>query len=277
VTALEQLSLGSICLARGVRAAFRPALWRRWWPVPLALGVVVLAIAASPLPILSAFMAPLLRLISGEDVLHFPLLLQRLAPLVSRADVLVWALVAPPCAGGVIRALAAGFGHPAPAVRSRGSEAVQLVVAMLPVTLVALLVQAGLDALPFLRVSSLSRFVLPWLSTALVLGLRAAFLCVCAELVLDGTTALGALAVIPRAMEHAFLPALLLLLLLSPPAILFAWAEPLAAAGRWRQSPELALPLALAHAAYLAWAGLAACAAATVLWLGALAPGEELR
>jgi hypothetical protein len=275
VSLFEQVALGGICLARALREACRPAQWPAWLPLLLARLALVAALAGCAHPLLSWAMAPLVRAAAGDGALHFPQLFAVLGPLAARCEPIVWALVGLPCAGHATRRFAAAFGRPAPRDRGSARETATLILAGLPAVLVALAVPAALDAMSGVRLSGISRLLLPQAGALVVLAAQAATFYVVAEVVLGEANALEALAAVPRSLAPGFLPALVVLAVVSLPLLVFAPFEALAAAGRWHALPEAAVPFACLHAVALTFVSMVATGAGALAWMGVLAEPEN--
>lgn len=271
----EQVALGGVCLARGLRAGFRPERWGAWLPLLLARLAIVTALAACAHPALSWAMAPLLRALAGEDALRYPQAFAHLAPFAARADLLAWALIGLPCAGRATRAFAAACGAPVPRVRGAVPEALLLIAAGLPAVLFVAATQTGLGVLAGFRMSAISRLLVQQAGAAAIITVQAATLYVVAEIVLRGANALEALAAIPRSLTAGFLPALVVLVLLALLLVPFAVLAPAAAAGRWHDLPEAAVVVAALRAVAATLVAIAATAAATLAWLAVLAESEN--
>ena len=272
---VELLALGALGLGRAAREAWRPACWRPWLPVLVIRLLVVLALGFAAHPALAWFMAPLLRAVSGDAALRFPAGLQRLALLAAHADVLVAALVVPVAAGLASRRFAAAFGSPAAAPRSAAGRTLALVVASLPAVLVSVAAQLAVERLAGVRLSAISRLMLPQLAALVVLMTQAACFYVVAEVAVGGASGPGAIAAIPRAFGHGAVPALVALVVLSLPLVPFPRIETAASGGRWLAMPELALLVELARVCLSTALAVLGCGAATLVWLGVIAPQEE--
>jgi len=274
VNAIEQLALGVVALGRVLGESTRPAIWRAWLPVLAAQAAFVVLVAFGAHPLVSWFMAPLLRAITGGDPLHYPELFQRLAALCARADLVVVALLLPLGAGAATRRFAEAFGR-APTPGGVRNDALALVAVGLPAVLVGLVIQLGLDRMGGVRISGISRLVLAQLGALVAMGVQAATLYVFAEVTLGRRSVVGTFARLLPSFRSGFLPALVVLALLGLPMIAFAAVEPMAASGRWHDLPELAAVVAIARALLQTVLWMLAYGVATLVWLGGIVPEGE--
>jgi hypothetical protein len=198
---LEQLALGWHCPLRALRECFRAALWRPWWPLLAGYVVLLLAIAFAAHPLLSAFMAPAIRMAAGDDALRYPELFRRLPGLWRWAQLAFDALVTPFAAGYSALLWSERFHgvplHPAHARAEMLHRAPKLLLAMLPVTLATVLGNAALDSLASVRMSGLSRALAPQAIGALLFFVRAACFYAVPMVMLDCRGSRRALLVLP--------------------------------------------------------------------------------
>ncbi len=274
MNAVEQLALGVVALGRALGASLRPAIWRAWLPVFAAQCVIVVLIAFAAHPAISWFMAPMLHAVTGGDPLHYPELFQRFAALCARADLAVVALLLPLGAGASTRRFGEAFGLASAPGRLR-DDALSLIAVGLPAVLVGVAIQVGLDRLGGVRISGISRVVLAQLGALLMMGAQAATLYVFAEISLGRHGIARTLARILPSFASGFLPAFVALALLGLPMLGFAAVEPLAAAGRWHDLPELAAVVAIARAALQTVLWMLASGVATLVWMGGLVTERE--
>lgn len=274
----EQLALGAQCPWRTLRESFRVALWRPWARYLLACVVVLLAIGFAPHPAVSWLMAPLVRWASGDDALRYPELYARLPGLWKWAQLVLDAAVAPFATGVAALLWSERFrGAPLQAREARQlmmRHWLALLLASLPVTLVAVFGHVGLEALSRVRLSGLSRALAPQLLTAAVFLVKAAYFYAVPMVMLDPRGSRRALLALPRTWAHGLLPALVasaaLAVLALPLQALLAKPAALVAV-----LPEGVLLVAVANAAVrVVQLGLAA-GAATLIYMSALVPGED--
>ncbi|MBK7367294.1 MAG: EpsI family protein [Candidatus Eisenbacteria bacterium] len=273
----EQLALGAQCPWRTLRESFRGELWRPW------VRAVRRLCRARPAARLRAAPAALVgdgaagARAAGDGALRYPELFLRLP------RVLEWARHRARrrrravrdrrqrrCSGRSVSAAHARRGAPAGIARSRW-----LLLASLPVTLVAVFGHLGLEGLARVRLSGLSRALAPQLLVGAVFVVKAAYFYAVPMVMLDprGSAAL-AFCALPRTWAHGLLPALVasgaLALLALPLQLLLAKPATLVAV-----LPEGVLLVAVANAAVrVVQLGLAA-GAGTLLYLSALVPGED--
>lgn len=270
---VEQLVFGLHCLARAVRATGRAAVWRTALPAAAAQCAVVVAIAWAAHPVFSPVMAPLLRAVTGGDVIRYPGLFTRLAPLAALTQSPLWLVAGAPCAAAATAAFAVAFGAETPSRRAPAT-AIAAALATSPFAVAIAFVQWSLSAVATAQMSAMTQQLLPWLGgVAIGLACAACFLVV-AEVVLGEAGALAAWAALPRLAAVGFLPGLAALAVLSLPLLPFAALEPAAAAGNLPGGPEAATVVALARAGVVTVAGLVGTGAAALAWL-ALAAGPE--
>ncbi len=275
---LEQVALAGLSFGHALRASRRLAMWLPWLLVPGTSLLALAALAWCAHPLLSSFMAPLLRASAGEEALRYPGLYRLLPQIVAGVRFVLDALVVPVAFGGSALAFAAFYRGQEPdtgaLLRETLRRAPVFVLAALPVWLAEAGLRAGVAALPGMRLAGLARVLAPHVADAALVLVRATFLyaVVHAALVRRGPAA--AVASVPGSLRDGFVPALLIMAVLGVPlAALDAVATgPFAAfAGR---VPESALLLAGLRAALAALAGVLASGTATLVWLGALAPRE---
>jgi hypothetical protein len=279
VSPLEQLAFALFALGHAVRG-LRDAAARTPWLVPLAVrlaAIPVLAWAAHPA--LSWALAPLLSASGRGDVLRYPALYRAFPPLLDPVAALTAALVVPLAAGAATTGFAAAFAErPASAAsawRSAGRRAVALLVASAPVALARAGIPAGIAALAGVRLSPLTRSLLPGAGDVLLFALRAAFLYVTADVMLGRRGGFGAIAGVPRSLARGFVPALGLLALASAPG----WALGALAAGPLgafaARVPETAIAVAVVAACADVLRDAVLCGTAVLVWQGAIGRRED--
>jgi hypothetical protein len=175
----EQLALGAQCPWRTLRESFRGELWRPWARYLLGCVIVLLAIGFAPHPFVSWAMAPLVRWAAGDDALRYPELYSRLPGLWKWAQLVLDAAVAP-FAAGVAALLWSERFRGAPLHAREARQLMQrhwlaLLLASLPVTLVAVFGHLGLEGLARVRLSGLSRALAPQLLVGAVFVVKAAY------------------------------------------------------------------------------------------------------
>lgn len=278
MTFLEQLALGWQCFARTLRESGRSALWWPWARLLVLYVSVLLAIGFAPEPRVSWFMAPLVRWAASDDALRYPELLQRLPGLWKWAQLALDATVAPFAAGVAALLWSERFrGAPLAAAEARAlmlRRWFALLVATLPVSLVAAGGHLALDQLAHVRLSGLSRALAPRALEAAVFLVRAACFFVVPMVMLDPRGPRRALLAAPGRLGLAFVPSLVASLLIA------ACAWPLQAAlarpAAWLAvAPEMVLVLAFAFAVQRALLLGLAAGAGTLLYLSVLVPGED--
>ncbi len=278
---LEQVAFGWQCLVGSLRACRSGAVWGPWALLFAlqAIGVLVSCWGAHPL--LSWFVAPLARAVEGDEVLRYPELFRRLPNLARDVGLLSGALALPVLAGVSARLFERRFrgsrAAPGSAWAEGLSRAGALLVAALPVTLAAIGLQAALQALPQVRLSSAARALAPPAADAALLFVRMACAYAAALVVLGGRSGPRALLEIPSTWAAGFLPAAVALLLLAPAGVLASALLTASVAMVDLGWPEAVAVAVLVRAAVGALLGMLASGAITLAWMGALAeePGGE--
>ncbi|HTR96540.1 MAG TPA: hypothetical protein VMH61_01445 [Candidatus Acidoferrales bacterium] len=281
MTFWELVALGLLACGRAIRTAFRSAVALTWLPMLALQALVILALAVAAHPLLSGFMAPLLRAVSGDDALRYPQGFHRLPALAAQAWFFGAAIVGPLCTGAAARAFAAsGAGRPALAGTAL-LEALRrwpsLWLAALPGALVVVGLDAALAQLAGVRISGPTRALLPLLAGGLQIAAQAACFFPPMLVALEDLNPFVAIARIPSTLEHGFVPAAVVLLLVAAVMQPFGWVAPWALGDAGHDLPEVSGVLAVAQGLALAAAGLIASGAGAFAYLAALAPGEELR
>jgi len=277
----EQVALGWQCLWHTRRELLRPELWVPWLVALLAQSLVICLLLFAAHPALSWFMAPLLRAVTHEDVLRYPELLRRLPGLAAQAAVVSGLLLGSLVAGAATRQFADHFrGSRVSASAAWGAAFPSwpsLLVSSAPVALVGLTLHLLPSLLAGVRMSSLSRGVLPELLGAVGLVVTALLLYTTALVMLERRSGFTALREVPRTWARGFLPALVVVLLV---ALVRMPLDRLALATRVivdRGIPELAVVLALSQAVVAAFAGFLLTGASTLLYLSVVSAREEDR
>ncbi len=223
MTPSEQVAFGWQCLLEAFRALRTPALWGAWAALFGLHALAVGAFAWGAHPALSWFMAPLLHGLEGDAALRYPQLFHRLPSLARDAGLLLGAVALPVVAGVWTRLYERRFrlarahaGHAwAEALGRSGS----LILAMLPVALFALGLQAALHNLDLVRVSRLTRALAPAAADAALLFVRITCAYAAALVVLGRRSGPAALRDLPATWRHGFVPAAVAMLLLVPVAL----------------------------------------------------------
>lgn len=281
MNAFEQLALGWQCLWHTRRELLRLELWGPWGVLLLAqaAGIGLLAFAAHPL--VSWFMVPVLRATTAEDIVRYPELLRRLPGLAAQFGVVCGLLLGSLTAGAATRQFADHFRGARVRPDVAWSEALPrwpaLLLAALPVALVGLLVQRLPDLLLGVRMSSLSRSLLPEVFNLLGLLLTSLLLYTTALVMIERRSGLAALRQVPATWKRGLIPAFVVVLVVS---LVRLPLDRLTLASRVivdRGIPELAVVLALAQATVAAFAGFLMTGAATLLYLTVVADREEDR
>lgn len=277
----EQLALGWQCLWHTRREILRVELWGPWLSLLLAQAVVIALLAFAAHPLVSWFMVPLLRATTVEDIVRYPELLRRLPALAAEAAVVLGLLLGSLAVGVATRQFANRFRGAPVSAPMAWSEALPrwpaLLISSLPVALVGLMVQRLPDALLAVRMSSLTRNLLPEVFGAFGMVLTASLLYTTSLVMIERRSVLVALREVPATWKRGFLPALVVVVLVT---LVRLPLDRLTLASRVivdRGIPELAIALALAQATVAAFAGFLMTGAATLVYLTAVADREEDR
>ncbi|MEO5989218.1 MAG: hypothetical protein ABIU54_08090 [Candidatus Eisenbacteria bacterium] len=275
----EQVALGWQCLWHARHELPRAELWGPWVAMLVVQSVVIGALAFAAHPALSWWMVPLLRAVTHEDVVRFPELLRRLPGLAAQVAVVLGWVLGSLTAGAATRQFAdrfAGAGvRSGVAWREALSRWPSLLLVALPVALVGWIVRALPGAIAGVRMSSISRRLLPELLSGAELVLVASLLYTTALVMIERCGAFAALREVPRTWARGFVPALVVVLLVSllrMPINRLALSSALIVD---RGVPELAVALALVQAAVGVLAGFLLTGSATLLYLSALTTREE--
>lgn len=274
MNALEQVAFGWQCLLGSLRACRSRELWGPWAALFALQAAGILLCAGAAHPALSWFAAPLLRALEGDGALRYPELFRRLPSLARDAGLASGALALPVLAGVATRLFERRFrgapGRPAAAWREGFARAGALLLVALPVSAVAIGLQAALQSLHLVRLSGLAREISPPLGDAALLFVRVAFAYGPALVVLGARPGLAALLEVPSTWGRGFVPAAVAVLPLVPAGLLAATLVPAALALVDLGAPEAVLAAVLARAAAGALLGMVACGAVTLAWLGAV-------
>lgn len=278
----EQVALGWQCLWQTRRELIRPNLWGPWLVGFLIQTGVILILLFAAHPTLSWFMAPLLRAVTQDDVLRFPELLRRLPGLAGSVAVVLGLALGSLLSGAATRLFADCFRgvvlRPGLAWTDALNRWGALLIAALPAALLGWVMQALPGALTGVRMSSISRRLLPEVLGGIGLVMTALFLYTTVLVMLEGRGAFAALREVPRTWARGFVPALVVVLLVS---LLRMPLDRLALASASivdRGIPELTVVLALLQAGVGALAGFLLTGSATLLYLSAVSSrGEDMR
>ncbi len=275
----EQVALGWQCLWQIRREALRAQLWGPWCVLLLAQVLVVVALAGAAHPLVSFGMAPLLRWATHEDVVRYPELFRRLPALASHGAAALGWVLGSLVAGVATRQFAERFrGSRVPAAKAWGEVLPRwpaLLLAALPVALVGWGVQVLPAAMAGVRMSSITRNLLPVLLAGVGLVVTAMLLYTTALVVIERRNAFAALREVPRTWAIGFLPGLVVVVLAS---LMRLPLDRLALATGMivdKGVPELAAVLALGQAVLGAFTGFLQTGAGTLVYLSAVATRDE--
>lgn len=279
MNALEQVAFGWQCLLGALRACRASAIWTPWAGLFALQAAGVLTSWWGAHPALSWFIGPLLRAVEGDGALRYPELFRRLPDLARDAGLVTGALVLPVLAGVSTRLFERRYRGEALAPRTAWAEGLSragaLLIAALPVTLVAIGLQAMLQALPHVRLSGVARALAHPAADAALLFVRIACAYAAALVVLDGRSGLRALAGIPATWAAGFVPAAVAVLALVPAGLLASAAVTASLAFVDRGVPEAVAVAVLARAAAGALLAMLATGAVTLAWMGVVGAPEE--
>ncbi len=279
MNALEQVAFGWQCLLGSLRTCRSRDVWGPWAALFALQAAGILLCAWGAHPALSWFAAPLLRALEGDGALRYPELFRRLPALARDAGLASGALALPVLAGVSARLFERRFRgapvRPGAAWREGLARSWALLVVALPVSLVAIGLQAALQSLHLVRLSGVLREAAPALGDAGLLFVRITFAYGAALVMLGGRPGTRALLEIPSTWERGFVPAAVAVLPLVPAGLLASALVPAALAFVELGAPEAVLAAVLARAAAGALLGMIASGAVTLAWLGAVEPEED--
>jgi hypothetical protein len=276
----EQMVLGWIAFARTVREIFRVPLWAPWALLAAVHLVVVALLWWFAHPLVSWLMAPLLRIVGGEEALRYPQIFRMLPTLFGRFDVVVGAVLGSIMIGAGTLLFASrfrgGLAEPGEALRRSVQRAIPLVLASLPFNVMVVGLSFGVEWLIAERDSGA---MVRRLAYAAVLGgsvvLQSLFLYVPALIVIEHKGVLGAFAALPRTWMRGFWSALLLgavlILPLLPLHVLAGRASTLVERG----TPELVGVLVVLQILVAMTLGFLLCGSATLVYLSTVAPEHD--
>jgi hypothetical protein len=279
MTLLEQSALGWQALRFTLREAARARLWLPFL-VPLALQTVMItALALAAHPALSWLLAPLLTRLAGPQVLHYPDLFRALPDLVLRADLVVTTTAGALATAVSTRLFAQVFAGREPSLGEAFAESLHrwpaVLLAQLPAPLLLFALGLAFERLSGVRLSSLTRGMLPQVQIVLAIGVQAAFAYLAAMVVLGRRSPLEAWRGLPGTWRRGFVPALAAFtaatLVLLPLQTLLRQVAVIVDRG----VPELAVAttaLLFVGAAVASWLSTGAV---TLVWVSAIATREE--
>jgi len=279
MSVLEQLTLAWQALRHTIPRIFAPRLWL--WAVPLALLqlTVVTLLWNAAHPLVSWFMAPLLVATAGPATLHYPRIFELMPGFFDRADVVIGATLGSIAFGAATPAFAASFrGQPVPAraglVRAF-ERAPSFILVLLPFNLLLLAIDWGTAHVlqPMLAGRTVAR-ALPLLATVVSLAVQSAFFYAVALVAIEERKPVDALRQLPSTWRPGFLAAFFVSA--ATLALLEAARLPALTPGLLveRGTPELAGWLTVWHVVTGLLNGFVLTGAATLLYLGVIAPRE---
>lgn len=279
MNALEQVAFGWQCLLESLRACRSAAIWGAWAVLFGLHALAILACVWAAHPLLSWFMAPLLRTLGSDEWLRYPGLFVRLPVLARDAGLVIGALALPVLSGVWTRLFERRFRLAPAAAGQAWAEALALaaalLVAALPVTLAAFGLQAMLHNLHLVRMSSLARALAPPAADAALLFVRVGCAYAAALVVLGRRSGPGALAALPATWGPGFLPAAVAVLLLVPAGLAGSALVTASAGFVQHGAPEWVAVALLARAAIGALLAMVATGAVTLAWLGSVGDAES--
>lgn len=278
MNALEQVAFGWQCLLGSLRACRSPAIWGPWAALFALQAAGVIACWWGAHPLLSWAVAPMLRMLEGDAALRYPELFRRLPNLARDAGLVTGALALPVLAGVSARLFEQRFRGQAPAAAAAWAEgfsrAGALLLVALPVTLVALGLQAMLHSLPHVRLSGVARVLAHPAADAALLFVRVACAYAAALVVLGGRSGPRALLEIPSTWAPGFVPAAFAFLALVPAGVLASATVSASLSLVDRGFPEAVAVTVLVRAASGAFLAMLASGAVTLAWMGAVEAPE---
>jgi hypothetical protein len=280
VNVLEQLAIGWQSLWRTVREMGRPALWAPWLVLAAAQLAVVALLWGFAHPLVSWFMAPLVRRFAGEGALHYPDVFRAMPLLASHVDVLFGALLGAILTGAATVLFAQRFrGHPLRPGEALGlavRRSWTLVLAQLPFNVLIFALSYGLEWLVESRSSSgVTRRIVYLAVLGGSVALQALFFYVAALVMLEGRGVVQAWAALPRTWSRGFAAALMLgalmILPLFPTSQLLQRSDGIVERG----TPELVGVLLLLQLLLGLGVWFVLSGTATLVYLSVLAPPDE--
>ena len=274
---LEDLALAWQALWHTLVRAWNPRLWVWALPLVAAQALVVLILWYAAHPLVSWFMAPILRRAVGPQALHYPHLFELMPNLFDRADGVLGGLVGSIAFGAATPAFASAFRGEAVHARASLARAFalagKLVLVLLPFNLLLYAMGwTGQHVLgPMLAGRTIAR-ALPLFVTAGSLLAQAAFFYAVALVVLEGLGTRAAWRALPSTWRPGFVPALIVSTIT---LVLLSFARlPAVTPGLLvdRGVPELAGWLTVWHVVTGLVNGFVLTGAATLLYLVAVAP-----
>jgi hypothetical protein len=222
VNLFEQIAVGWQSLIRVIAAMRHAALWTPFAALALCELLVLLALVGFAHPLLSWFMAPLLRQAAGESALRYPDLFRSLPGLYAEADVFIGALVGAIVVGAATLMFADYFRGLKPSVSAGLSGAWRrsfaLILASLPFNLVVFGLSHWSESWMATRGSGrLVQAIVYFLILGVSIVLQSLFFYVTSLIVLERKSVLGALAGLPDTWRRGFWSATFVgILLLTP-------------------------------------------------------------
>lgn len=267
----EQIALGWGCVVATARRMLQPAPWVPWLLLGAAQLVTLLLIAGFAHPLVSAVMAPLVTLLAGAEVRHYPEVFRQLPELQAQAGLVVDALLGPIAAGAAVALLAAAFDRgratPGSAIDGALRRAGALIIAMLPYALLVGAITFGAQAWLVGRGSAgLTRKFAQLAGVGGATALRVAFMYVTPLVMLGGLGPLAAWRELPRFISRSGIAGLTIVLLAAivtaPFAMLARFAPRLVDSG----APEAVVGLVAVQIAGGLITGFLLTGGALLLW-----------
>jgi hypothetical protein len=280
MSALEQLTLAGQALWLTLRAMRAGRLWTPWLALGALQSAVLLAFVGFAHPLLAWAVAPLVRMVGGEQALHYPDFFRSLPALYSRADLVLGALGGAIATGWSTWLFAARWRRraetPGEAWAETAPRVLSLVLAQVLFSALVLVFTRQFGQV-FVDQPGVVRRLGALLTLGGVAGLQALFLYLPALIMLERHGLWRALGSLPRTWARGFWSALLLaaasLLLLLPLDALGQRSDLLVGRGTpelvaWLTGVQLLVGLAVSFLL---------AGSSTLVYLGAVAgePGEE--
>jgi len=282
VSPTQQLSLAWQSLLATLRSLATPALWIPWLllgAVQVALAIVIAWFAH---PAVSWFAVRLVRLIGGEEALHYPTIFRLLPALHARADLVIGAVVGALAAGAATRMFAARFtgveARPGAELGWALRHAPALIAINLPLNLLLVGLSLGLDVvLGRPQVGTIVRQAITLVGLGGAMLLQALFLYATPLVAVSGLGIGPALASLPRAFARgawaALSLALVAVLALLPLQQLAGLGDTLVERG----TPEMMAWMTIAQASLGLVVAFVLTGSATLVYQGDVARAVEPR
>ena len=275
----EQIAIAWHAFLRTLALLARPALWAPWLVLAAAQAGVLGLIWWFAHPLVSSFMAPLVRAVGGADALHYPDIFSHMPGLFSRADMILIATLGAVVLGASSRLFAnAHTGtdlRPGRALASALKQAFTLIVVLLPFNALLALLSMGLAFVVTGQGWLLERAGYLFGLAASVM-LQAFFLYATQVVMLERRGIRGTFNALSRTWGHGFFAALILGSLMLLPLLPLHFLSGQTARIVDRGSPDLIGVMVLLQIAVAVGVGFVLNGSATLVYLSTMTRREEM-